>query len=104
MAHFRTAADQYILPVDTKVAVDLNVGDLVVLTPADGATPANLTKASTLAAATHMVALSDETIGGNYVPTDRKNYAPSDKVAASTTQPKRVGLYPLFDKADVIVD
>ena len=57
---------------------------------------------STVDAATHIVALSDETIGGGYVATDRKIYAPSDKVAASTVA-KKVGLYPIFDKGDVIV-
>lgn len=103
MAHFRTGYQQYVLPVDATVAVDLVVGDLVVITPANGSTPAAIAKASTLAAATHMIALTDETMNGKYVPTDTKNYAPSGKVAASTTA-KKVGVYPLFDKADVIVD
>lgn len=103
MAHFRTAAGQYILPIEATVAVDLVPGDLVKLTPADGETPAAIAKASTLEAATHMIALTDETIGGNHVATDMRNYAPSNKVAASVTA-KRVGLYPLFNKEDVIVD
>jgi hypothetical protein len=103
MAHFRTGYQQYVLPVDATVAVDLVVGDLVVITPADGSKPAAIAKASTLAAATHMIALTDETMNGKYVPTDTKNYAPSNKVTASTTA-KKVGVYPLFDKADVIVD
>lgn len=100
MAHFKTAHSQKILPLDVKVTAELVVGDLVVFT---AGTPASIAKASSLAAATHMVALSDETVGGNFVPTDMKNYAPSNKVAASTTA-KKVGLYPLFDKADVIED
>ena len=100
MAHFRTAQSQKILPLDVKVTAELKVGDLVKLT---AGTPASIAKAASLAEATHMVALSDETIGGNYVHTDLRNYAPSDKVAASTTA-KKVGLYPLFDKADVIED
>lgn len=103
MAHFRTGYQQYVLPVDATVAVDLVVGDLVVITPADGSKPAAIAKASTLAAATHMIALTDETMNGKYVPTDTKNYAPSNKVAASTAV-KKVSVYPLFDKADVIVD
>lgn len=103
MAHFRTGYQQYVLPVDATVAVALVVGDLVVITPANGSTPAAIAKASTLAAATHMIALTDETMNGKYVPTDAKNYAPSNKVAASTAV-KKVGVYPLFDKADVIVD
>ena len=104
MAHFRTAASQYILPVEATVAVDLVVGDLVVLTPANGGTPAAIKKATGLTDATHMIALTDETIGGSYVPVDMKIYKSTDKVAASTTVAKRVGLYPIFDKNDVIVD
>lgn len=97
MATFKTAHDQYVLPLDVIVAADLVVGDLVTYTQ----TTNKIAKASTVDAATHIVALSDETISGGYVPTDRKNYAPSDKVAASTVA-KKVGLYPIFDKADVI--
>lgn len=102
MAQFRTAANQYILPVEATVAVDLVVGDLVVLTPG---TPNAIKKATGLSDATHMVALTDETIGGygSYVPVDQKIYKPTDKVAASTATPKKVGLYPIFDKNDIIV-
>ena len=99
-AHFRTAADQHILPIDATVAKDFVVGDLVVLTPG---TPNAITEAASLAAATHMIALTDETVGGSYVPVDMKIYKPSNIVKASTTVAKRVGLYPLFDKNDVIV-
>jgi N-acetylmuramic acid 6-phosphate (MurNAc-6-P) etherase len=103
MAHFRTGYQQHVLPLYATVGADLVIGDLVTVTAASGSTPAAIAKASTLAAATHMIALSDESVGGNYVPTDLKNYAPSNTVAKSTTA-KKVGLYPLFDKADVIVD
>ena len=102
MAHFRTAANQYVLPIDATVAVDLYPGDLVVLTPANGTTPAAIAKANSLATATHMVALTDETVGGSYVPVDLKVYKPTGKVAASTTTAKRVSLYPIFDKNDII--
>lgn len=100
MAHFKTAQSQHILPLDVKVAAELNVGDLVTYTAGTN----TIAKASTLDAATHIVALSDETIGGGYIRTDDKIYAPSDKVAASTSVAKKVGLYPIFDKGDVIVD
>ena len=103
MAHFRTGHDQYVLTIDAKVAAKLVVGDLVTLTPASGSTPASIAKATTLAAATHMIALADEAVGGNYIATDLKNYKPSGEVAASTVA-KKVAVYPLFDKADVIVD
>lgn len=100
MAHFRTGHDQYVLTLDAKVGADLVVGDLVTYT----ASTNTFAKASSLDAATHMIALSDMTIGGNYVPTDKKNYAPSDTVAKSASVAKKVAVYPLFDKADVIVD
>ena len=98
-AHFRTAAGQYILPIDVKVAAEFVPGDLVKLD-----TSTNTISAATgLSDATHMVALTDETVGGSYVPVDLKNYKPTGKVAASASVAKRVGLYPIFDKKDVIV-
>ena len=99
MAEFKTAKGQHILPLDVKVSAALVVGDLVTY----NASTNTIAKANSLDAATHIVALSDETIGGGHVRTDRKNYAPSDAVAASTTAAKKVGLYPIFDKGDVIV-
>jgi hypothetical protein len=98
MAEFKTAHEQHILPLDVIVAAELKVGDLVTYTAGTN----KIAKASTVDAATHIVALSDETIGSGNVATDRKIYAPSDKVAASTVA-KKVGLYPIFDKGDVIV-
>jgi hypothetical protein len=98
MAEFKTGKGQYILPMSVKVAAELAVGDLVTY----AADTNTISKATSLNAATHIVALSDETIGGGYVHTDDKIYAPSDKVAASTTTPKKVGLYPIFNKGDVI--
>ena len=98
-AHFRTAAGQYILPIDVKVAVDFVPGDLVKLDTSTNTISAAAGKSD----ATHMIALTDETVGGSYIPVDLKNYKPTGKVAASTTTAKRVGLYPIFDKNDVIV-
>lgn len=99
MAHFKTAHDQHILPLDVKVAVELNVGDLVKYT----ASTNTIAKATGLDDATHIIALSDETIAGGFIRTDDKIYAPSTKVAASTGATKKVGLYPIFDKGDIIV-
>lgn len=115
-AHFRTGKDQYILPLDVNVVGTagkvLPVGTLVTLTAANGSVPASIAEASTIAAATHMIALSDDAIGGGYVDTDLKNYAPSEGVKTTITATsgstsatvKKVGLYPLFDKADVVLD
>ena len=98
MAEFRTAKGQYILPIDVKVAVDFVPGDLVKL---DIGT--NTIDKADISEATHMVALTDETVGGSYIPVDLKIYKPEGKVAASTAVAKRVGLYPIFDKNDIIV-
>ena len=98
MAEFKTAHSQHILPLDVKVAAELKVGDMVTYT----ANTNTIAKAAGLDTATHIVALSDETIAGGYIHTDDKIYAPSDKVAASTSAVKKVGLYPIFDKGDII--
>ena len=117
-AHFRTGKDQYILPLDVNVEGTANkvfpIGTLVTLVAATSTIPAYIKEASTVDAATHMIALSDETIGGGHIATDLKTYAPSggvkatvtdgDGTSVSTTTVKKVGLYPLFDKGDVILD
>ena len=130
MAEFRTAADQYILPIEVVVKGAVGPGtvitssnrksaimrgDFVVLTPANGTVPAYITKATeaqvTAKTATHIVALTDETIGGAFVRTDLGNYKASDLVGSTTTgtvaaatPTKRVGLWPIFDWGDVIPD
>ncbi len=100
MAHFKTGKGQHILPLDVKVAADLTVGDLVKYT----ASTNTIAKVTVLDDATHIVALSDETVSGGYVRTDLIEYKASDEVKASTSTVKKVGLYPIFDKGDVIVD
>lgn len=97
MAEFRTAYSQHILPLDVIVSADLAIGDLVTYT----ASTNTIAKAASLTAATHIVALSDQTIAGGHVSTDVKDYASSDTVTKSTTA-KKVGLYPIFDASDVI--
>ena len=99
LAHFRTGKDQYTITLETKVSADVSVGELVTYT----ASTTTIAAASTVAAATHMIALGDEAAPGGYVSTDAKNYAPSGKVKASTAT-KRVVVYPLFNKDDVILD
>ena len=129
MAEFRTAADQYTLPLDCAVIGTVEAGasvtssnrkaaimrgDFVVLTPANGSVPAYITKATaaqvSTKSATHIIALSDETIGGNYIRTDNGIYRASDLVGATASSAtasspvKKVGLWPIFDWADVIPD
>lgn len=117
-AHFKTGKDQHILPLDVNVEGTANkvfpIGTLVTLVFATSTVPAYIKEAATVDAATHMIALSDETISAGYIATDRKIYTSSggvkttvtdgDGTGVSTTTVKKVGLYPLFDKGDVILD
>lgn len=97
MAHFRTAYDQREIPVDVKVAENLKVGDMVVV--------ANdtITKTTTLANATHIVAQSDMTMGYGHVPVELRDHRYNPAVAASTTK-KKVALYQIIDKTDILLD
>lgn len=130
MAEFKTAHSQLTLPLDVVVVGTVTAGtevtaanrkaaicrgDFVVLTPASGVVPAYITKATgaqvTAKTATHIVALTDQTIGAGHVRTDEMNYKPSELVGAQvTTAPsgatttKKVGLWPIFDWGDVIPD
>lgn len=121
MAQFKTAHDQYILPLDVAVIGTVSAptrkqaiqyGDFVVLTPAASGNPAYIKKATTAQVtgkqATHIVALTDQVFEG--VDTAAGKYAYDPIVAATGTTigasvpVKRVGLYPIFDWADVIPD
>ena len=97
MAHFRTAYDQREIPVDAKVAANVKVGDMVVL--ADD----TITKTTTLETATHIVAQSDMTLEYGHVPVEFRNYNYDPTVKASTTK-KKVALYQIIDKTDIILD
>lgn len=93
-------------------------GDFVVLTPAAAGIPASIKKATAAQVAarqaTHIVALTDMTMGTGHVPTDMKNYLPSDLVGATIGIPpapinanmatKKVGLYPIWHWDDIIAD
>ena len=124
MAEFKTAHSQYAVVLDVNVEGTVNNptrkqaiqrGDLVVYVPAASGKPAYIKKAASLTAATHMIALTDMTVGGvDYVHTDLGNYASSEIVKATVADGdgstvtaatiKRVGVYPLFNKDDVILD
>lgn len=97
MAHFRTAYDQREIPVDVKVAVQTKVGDMVVL--ADD----TITKTNKLADATHIVAQSDMTMGYGHVPVELRDHEYNPVVAVSETK-KKVALYQIVDKTDIILD
>lgn len=129
MAEFKTARFQAIVPMDvavvgtvasgTKVTA-LNrksaicKGDFVKLVPAASGVSAYIVKATAAEVAaktaTHIVALTDQTIADRYVPTDVGDYASSDLVGATASTAaagmpvKKVGLYCIFDWADIIAD
>lgn len=123
MAQFKTAYLQRAIPMDVAVVgaltagtrkADIHVNDLVTYTPAAGTAPAYIAKAASLAAATHVVALTDQTVGdGTYIHTDVMDYKPSPLVAATvatgttpsaTSKVKKVALYPIYEKDDIILD
>lgn len=129
MAEFKTARHQAIVPMDvavvgtvaggTKVTAAnrkaaICRGDFVKYVPAASGVPAYIEKATAAEVAaktaTHIVALTDQTISDRHVPTDKFDYAPSELVgatanSASTTAPiKKVGLYCIFDWTDIIPD
>ena len=115
-AKFRTAYGQRELPVDVAVigSTALKVGQLVTLTAKSGNNPAYVaaaagsTEAAALTAATHIIAQSDMTMEYGHIPVENRNYAYSEEVAATGTAiganvpTKKVALFELYDKADVI--
>ena len=131
MAQFRTGYLQVAVPFDVNVvgtiaagtaitAVNrqaaILAGDFVILTPAAVGVPAYIAKASAAQVAarqaTHVVALTDMTMGTGHVPTDLKDYRSSDLVGATIAQApintnvanKKVGLYPIWHWDDIVTD
>lgn len=110
--HFKTALGQVTIILDAKVTEQVTVRDLVTVTPASADTPASVALATagdndgTTAKdnATHIVALSDMTLEGHVnVKAGRENERYSDVVAATTgNETKKVGLYKIIDKDDII--
>lgn len=128
MAQFRTGHRQATVPLDVAVIGTVNEGtevtsanrkaaicrnDFVVYTPASGNIPAYITKATaaqvTSKAATHIVALTDQTIGGPErvaISTDTVSelVGATASTAAANSPTKKVGLYPIWDWTDIIPD
>lgn len=110
---FKTGKDQRIVPLDVKVGTAMKLGELVIFNGTDTISTAqsttNDTFAKALTAATHMIALTDKTVGG--IPgevfpgsiQEAAKLATTDfNVVAASTSAKKVGLYPLFDKSDIV--
>ena len=104
MAGFRTGYLQRAVPFDVNVVgtiaagtaitaanrqAAILAGDFVILTPAAAGVPAYITKATAAQVAalqaTHIVALTDMTMGTGHVPTDMKDYRSSDLVGATNS-------------------
>lgn len=108
-AKFKTAHGQREIPMDVAVigSTDLVVGQLVTLTAANGSVPAYISSASTVAAATHIVAQSDMTMEYGHIPVEDRNYSYSDKVkvtagtANASSPTKKVALFAVA-KDDII--
>jgi len=97
-------------PAETTVVL---VGDLVKLTAAAAATgaPAYITRVLSLAAATHIVAQSDETMDYGHIPVENRDYrylpivnGTEASTVTSASAVKRVALFPLIDKSDIEID
>lgn len=99
-AHFKTAYLQREVPMDVKVAADLEVGDLVTL--AEG----SLSKKETgpAEAGDYIVAQSDMTMEYGHVPVEQQDWRYSPKVAASAEKEKKVALFRVNNPDDVIVE
>ncbi len=133
MASFKTAYLQREVPLDLDVVgadgTVFEVGNLVTVTPATATVGAYMTKAADLAAATHIIAQSDMTLGYEHVPVENIDYRYSPEVKTTrTTAPaaadsvkdganvllvnggaytatqKHVALYQIVDKNDIILD
>lgn len=97
--HFKTALGQVTVIVDCTVSEDLVVGQLVKLTGT-----ALTGNEITLSTATHIVALSDMTLEG---PVNLKNTRADEiysNVVAKSGTVKKVGLYKIIDKDDIITE
>ena len=97
-AKFRTAYDQHEVVIDAKVTADVTVGTLVTVTYG---TPNSIAAATTKDAATHIIAQSDVTMEYGHVPVENRDYRYSDVVKASTSE-KKVALFPILNKNDLI--
>lgn len=112
MAKFKTAYLQKEITVDAAViGSGLVVGSMITLTPATATLPISIAAAVSLASATHIIAQSDMTQEYGHVPVERRSYAPSTAVAATysgqlaaSSPVKKVALFVLIDKTDIILE
>ena len=99
MAHFKTGWMQKEQVLDVKVAADLKVGDMVTLNTSTN----TIAKTTDKATAQYIVAQSDMTMEYGHIPVEQHDHRYSDVVAASTSATKKVAVFYITDKSDVIV-
>ena len=98
-AYFKTALGQREIVLDCKVAADLEVGYLCKYN-ADTNTLAASTS-GTPAQGDYIVAQSDMTMEYGHVPVENQDHRYNPKVAASTSDTKKVAVFMVTDIADV---
>ena len=113
MASFKTAYLQREVNLDIDVvgSSPLKVGDLVTVTDETATVQGYMQKAASLAAATHIIAQSDQTLAYGHVPVENRDYKYDPSVAVTvagapsgkTTTWKHVALYKITNKDDVIL-
>ena len=104
MAHFKTAWMQKEQVLDKKVNADVKVGDLVYVgNGTNGKAADTLYKATSLTEADYIIAQSDMTMEYGHIPVEQHDHRYSDKVAASTSV-KKVAVFFIIDKSDIITD
>lgn len=99
-AHFKTAYLQREIPMDVKVAQDVEVGTVVTLsdgtiTPSEG---------PGVNAGDYIVAQSDMTMEYGHVPVEHQDWRYSPKVAASPAAEKKVALLRVNNPDDIVVE
>lgn len=104
MAHFKTGWQQKEQVLDKKVNEDVNVGDMVYVGDgSNGKAVDTLYKADSLANASYIIAQSDMTMEYGHIPVEQHDHRYSTKVAKSTTL-KKVAVFFIVDKSDIILD
>lgn len=98
-AYFKTALGQREIVLDAKVAADLVVGtlckynvDTKTLSASTSATPV---------AGDYIIAQSDMTMEYGHVPVEHQDHRYNPKVAASTSETKKVAVFRVSDVTDV---
>lgn len=103
-AKFKTAYLQREIYVDATVTTDLEVLEMVTVTPPSGDTPASIAPATSPDTATHIIAQSDiSATPYEHVPTELGRYDTWNyQTVAASTEWKHVALYKIYDLDDLV--